>query len=356
MGVLLHGLAEEFQSLFYRALQTATGGILVATATEEAGRHLVTGEIVHTAQGELHEAGVLGVLADKGRKAHALNLQGHVDNALRVAVLDAEHTALLIGERHYGGIHAGDGFQLHIEQITDQTHAVGCGGPEDIPVDAVLVYATCQEQGDTLVDDASRGGIGEGTGIGHHARVEAGGLRQRHCIHAPHLPKQVAEHLAGGAHLGARNPEITEGGIGVEVVVGHHHEKVALCATLHTFGEDTLHAQGTGGIVHVAHPQEVCLAKDGIRLVGMPVVTDNFGCTGHPLEKVRKTVGDNHGTFLAQSLHPRHHAEGTAQGISVGIYMAHTGHPLGLIYPVLQSRQLPFCENLFHNKRQKYKE
>ena len=328
----------------------------MASAVEEAGRHLVAWEIVHTAQGELHEAGVLGVLADEGRKAHALNLQGHVDNALRVAVLDAEHTALLIGERHDGGIHAGDGLQLHIEQITDQTHAVGRGGPEDVPVDAVLVYATRQEQGDTLVDDASRGGIGEGTGIGHHARVEAGGLGQRHCIHAPHLPKQVAEHLAGGAHLGARNLEITEGGIGVEVVVGHHHEEVALCATLHTLGEDTLHAQGTGGIVHVAHPQEVCLAKDGIRLVGMPVVADNFGCTGHPLEKVRKTVGDNHGTFLAQSLHPRHNAEGTAQGVSVGIHMAHTGHPLGLIYPVLQSRQLLFCKNLFHNKRQKYKE
>ena len=85
----------------------------MATTVEEAGRHLVAGEVVHTAQRELDETGVLGVLADEDGKAHALNLQGHVDDTLRVAVLNAKHTALLIGEGHYRGIHARDGLHLH---------------------------------------------------------------------------------------------------------------------------------------------------------------------------------------------------------------------------------------------------
>ena len=116
---------EEFYGFLDRALETAARGILVTSAIEEASRHFVAWEIVHTAQGELDEAGVLGVLADENREAHALDLQGHVDDALRVAVLDAKHAALLIGEGHDRGIHAGDGLHLHVEHVADEAHAVG---------------------------------------------------------------------------------------------------------------------------------------------------------------------------------------------------------------------------------------
>ena len=91
-------------------------------------------------------------------------------------------------------------------------------------------------------------------------------------------------------------------------------------------------------------------------LIGQRMVEPGIPIDAADLENITGLVQKRHEQILAQSLHPRHHAEGTAQGVSVGIHMAHTGHPLGLIYPVLQSRQLLFCENLFHNKRQKYKE
>ena len=116
---------EDFYGFLDRALETAARGVLVTAAVEETGRHLVAGEIVNTAQRELDKAGMLGVLADEDGKAHALDLQGHVDNALGVAVLDAQHAALLVGEGHYRGIHAGNGFHLHVEHVADEAHAVG---------------------------------------------------------------------------------------------------------------------------------------------------------------------------------------------------------------------------------------
>ena len=159
----------------------------------------------------------------------------------------------------------------------------------------------------------------------------------------------MAEDFARGTHLGARHLEVAEGGIGVEVVVGHDHKEPTLMAALHTLGEDRLHTQGTVGRVHVAHPDEVGLAKDGLCLVGMLVVADNVGSTGHPLEKVGKTVGHNHGTLLAQGLHPCRNGKGASQGIAIGVDMAHTGHQTGHIYLALQKSQLLFGENLFHN-------
>ena len=328
----------------------------MATTVEEAGRHLVAGEVVHTAQRELDETRVLSILADEDGETHALNLQGHVDDTLRVAVLNAKHAAFLIGQSHYRGIHAGNGLHLHIEHVAHKAHAVGGRGPEYIAVDAVLVYATCQEQGDALVDNATRGGVGKGAGVGHHAGIEADRLVHGKAVHAPHLPKQVAKDFARGTHFGARHLEVAEGGIGVEVVVGHDHIKPTLRATLHAFGKESLHSQGTGSIVHVAHPEEVGLAEDGIRLVGMLVVADDIRSTGHPVEKVWKTVGDNHGTLLAQSLHPCRNRQGAAQGIAIGVDMTHTGHTLGLVYFVLQSKQLLLGDNLFHNRGQSYKE
>lgn len=344
--VLLDGTAEEFHGLVDGALQATSGGILVASAIEEAGRHLVAWEVVDATQGELDKARVLGVLADEGREAHALYLKGHIDNTLGVAVLHSQPAAFLIGEGHEGGVHSRQYRHLDIQEVAHKAHAVGGGGPEDIAVDAVLVDTTRKEVADAFVDDATGGGIGEGSGVGHHTGIEACCLVLGKGLHLAHLPKQVTENLAGGAHLGIGNLEVAEAFLRVEMMVCHNHEEVGTC---HTLGKDTLHAQGTRRIVHIAYPKEVGLTQKVIATVGVPVVSHNVGGTWHPLEEVGETVGDNNMAFLAKALHPCRYGKGAAEGIAIGVDMTHADHVMGLLYIVLKKEQLLGGQYLFHN-------
>lgn len=66
--------------------------------------------------------------------------------------------------------------EFYVKHIAHEFHAVGAIGIEDVAVYLVFVDVKAEEEADEFVNLRAGTGVGEGSSVGHHARVERDGF------------------------------------------------------------------------------------------------------------------------------------------------------------------------------------
>ena len=121
----------------------------MSAAIEKLGRHLVAGKVVDTAKRNKDVVVALGILTEGDAQLHTLNLQGHVDKSLAVAlyILEALHIVARKGE--ICRMTVSQHLHLLIQDVALKTEAVFAEGMDHVAVYLVFVYSF----GKQLADD-----------------------------------------------------------------------------------------------------------------------------------------------------------------------------------------------------------
>ena len=306
------------------AVETASGCVEVASALPILRGKAVAGEGAHAAERGVNLV-LLGILAQEGREADSPYLQGQVDEALGVALVEAEALHLGTCEGDERGFLLGEEAHFLIEDIAHHAHAPLGIVVEDATVDVVLVDAMLEQAADDVEDVGTVRVEGEGARVGHHAAIEARGSLLAQVRLAVQGFDEGIDQLAGGRGIGLAERELAEAGLGVEVMVDEHTMALRLA-------DGGLHTVGAAGGVEVHAEDDVGSSYRQGSLVGVLVGTDGFLSAREPVEEVGVHVGHDHHSRLALPAQPVGQAEGGAHGIAVGIGVADEGKELVVGY------------------------
>ena len=118
------GLLGDADSFVERALEASTRGVEMSAAIEEAGCHLVAGEVIDRAERHPHEVLLLRILAQGDAELEALDLLGDVDQTLGVALDEMEALEVVAAQGEIGRMALCIINQLLVEHVAHQTDTV----------------------------------------------------------------------------------------------------------------------------------------------------------------------------------------------------------------------------------------
>ena len=302
------------------AREAASGSIEVTSPAPVGGGKAVAGEDAHATERGMNHV-LLRILAQEGGETDVAYLQGEVDEALGVALVEPEAFHLGTREGDERGFLLGEETHLLVEGIAHHAQAPLGVVVEDATVDVVLVDAVLEQTADDVEDVGTVAVEGEGARVGHHAAIEAGGCLLAQVRLAVQGFDEGIDELAGGRGIGLAERELAEAGLGVEVMVDEHAMSLGLADRL-------LHVAGAAGGVEVHADDDVGSSNREGGLVGVFVGTDGLLSPWQPAEEVGIHVGHDHHSRLALLTQPVGQAEGGTHRIAVGVGVADKGKEL----------------------------